>query len=181
MIGYRLAARRGWKTSRRWLVAVLTFLVIFLPIFWDWLPTVWLHSYYCGKYSGITVNKTPAQWKEANPGVAETIARPKEPVQVGAWPRYSIKLNERFRLETEAREKALSLRESEKRVVDDKTGEVLVRLIDFSTGRSVRRFDYFRDVKIWMHRDSCEENDEHKRQKQFSALSEAFGNLREHK
>jgi hypothetical protein len=180
MIGYRLAARSGWQKSRRRLVALIVFLAIFLPMFWDWLPTVWLHSYYCEKYGGLTVTRTPEQWKEANPGIAETIARAKEPVQTGHWPKYSVKLSDRFSVDTEAREKTFSLRETEQRVLDDKTGEVLVRLVDFSTGRTVRGFNHFRDVKIWMHRNSCEEG-EFKRQRHFSALSQAFGNLREHK
>jgi hypothetical protein len=177
IIGYRLAAKRGWEKSRRRLVAVLAFLAIFLPMFWDWLPTVWLHSYYCDKYSGITVNKTPAQWKQANPGVAETITRPKQPAQTGYWPRYSIKLSERFRLDIESREKALSLREYEERIVDDRTEEVLVRLVDFSTGEGLRRLAHFRDIKVWMHRGSCEAEDDPKLRKQVSALSEAFAGL----
>lgn len=174
MLAYGLAARRGWQKSRRRLVAVVPFLVIFLPMFWDWLPTIWLHSYYCDKYSGLTVNKTPEQWKQANPGVAETLVRLQKPLQVGAWPKYSRALNQRLRLDIEAREMALWLRESERRVVDEKTGETLARLVDFSTGQSVRRFDHFRDIKIWMHRESC---DEHKLLKQFGVLSQAFEDL----
>jgi hypothetical protein len=177
MLAYRLAAKRGWRKSRRRLLTVLAFLAIFLPMFWDWLPTVWLHSYYCEKYAGLTVNKTPEQWKEANPGVADTIARPREPLQIGAWPKYSTKLSERFRLDIESQEKALWLREYEERIVDDKTEEVLVRLVDFSTGEGLRRLANFRDIKIWMHRGSCEPEDDPKLRRQISALSQAFANL----
>jgi hypothetical protein len=176
MIGYRLAARRGWKKSRRWLVAVLTFLVIFLPMFWDWLPTAWLHSYYCDKYGGLTVVKTPEQWIQANPGVVETLKRPSKPLQTGAWPKYSRPLNQRLRLETESREVALWLQQFERRVVDEKTGETLVRSVDFSTGQTVRGFEHFRDIKTWMHLSSC---DDHKALRRFGVLSQAFEDLGE--
>jgi hypothetical protein len=177
MIGYRLAARSGWQKSRRRLVALVVFLAIFLPMFWDWLPTVWLHSYYCEKYGGLTVNKTPQQWAQANPGALERITRPEGSLQTGAWPKYSMKLSERFRLDIESREKALSLREHDERIVDVKTEEVLVRLVDFSTGEGLRRLANFRDIKIWMHRGSCEAEDDPKLRKQIGALSAAFANL----
>ena len=174
IIGYRLAARSGWQKSRRWLVAVVVFLAIFLPMFWDWVPTALLHSHYCGKYGGLTVAKTAEQWVQDNPGVAETLKKPSKPLQTGAWPKYSRVLNQRMRLETESSEMAFGLRQSERRVVDQKTGETLVRLVDFSTGQSIRAFSHFRDIKIWMHLESC---DELRLFKQFSVLAQAFEDL----
>jgi hypothetical protein len=174
MIGYRLAARRGWQKSRRRLVALVVFLAIFLPMFWDWVPTALLHSHYCDKYGGLTVHKTAEQWVQANPGVAETLKKPSKPLQTGEWPKYSRMLNQRLRLETESQEMALWLQQFERRVVDEQTGETLVRLVDFSTGQSVRGFEHFRDIKIWMHLASC---DEHKAFRQFGVLSQPFENL----
>jgi hypothetical protein len=145
-------------------------------MFWDWAPTALLHSYYCDKYGGLTVAKTPEQWVQANPGVAETLQKPSKPLQTAAWPKYSRVLNQRMRLETESSEMAFWLRESERRVVDQKTGETLVRLVDFSTGQSVRAFAHFRDIKIWMHRESC---DELKLFKEFGVLAQAFEDLGE--
>jgi len=178
MIGYRLVAKRGWPPSRSRLVAVLCFLVIFLPVFWDWLHTIWLHSYYCETYSGLTVSKTPEQWQSANPGV--TITRAKEPVMVGEWPKYSNKLNARFRVDTESTEKALWLREREDRIVDEMTGEMLVRFVDFSTGQQhARSLSEFRGIKLWMRRDSCQ--GDFQQYRYFNLLAQAFANLREQK
>ena len=180
IVGYKLAAKHGWPASRRRLAAVFCFLLIFLPMFWDWLPTIWLHSYYCEKYSGLTVSKTPEQWQLANPGAAQTITRAKEPLVVGEWPKLSSRLNGRFRVDSESIEKALWLREREERIVDEVTGEVLVRFIDFSTGQQrARRLGEFRDIKLWMRRDSCQ--GDFQQHREFSVLRQAFANLGDQK
>jgi len=177
VIGYQWGKRRGWSTRRRWSAAAVGFLIIFLPMFWDWLPTVWLHSYYCEKYGGLTVYKTPEQWKKENPGVAESLARQEPPLQVGRSEKYYRVLNQRFRLELEANEKPLWLREDHERVVDSKTGEILVRYVEFSTGQPGSSVDHFRDVKIWMRRESCEPVENRVRRKKFGMLVQQFENL----
>ena len=45
--------------------------------FWDWLPTVATHQFYCATDSGFWVYKTPEQWKAQNPGVMETLVKNK--------------------------------------------------------------------------------------------------------
>jgi len=64
-------AKRTAGSKWRW--GVGAFLLVFLPIFWDWLPTVATHQYYCAKDSGFWVYKTLEQWKDENPGVMETL------------------------------------------------------------------------------------------------------------
>lgn len=46
-------------------------LVMWLIPFWDWLPTVAVHQYYCATEAGFWVYKTPEQWKLENPGVMD--------------------------------------------------------------------------------------------------------------
>jgi hypothetical protein len=36
---------------------------MYLIPFWDWLPTVAAHRYYCWKDSGFAVSKTLDQWR----------------------------------------------------------------------------------------------------------------------
>jgi hypothetical protein len=50
------------------------FLAIFLPVFWDWIPTIIAHDYYC-KQAGFTEFKPVEQWKKENPGVWETLRK----------------------------------------------------------------------------------------------------------
>ena len=49
-------------------------LVMFLIPFWDWLPTIAAHQYYCATQAGFWNYKTLDQWKRENPGVFETLA-----------------------------------------------------------------------------------------------------------
>lgn len=64
----RYAAKHG-RSKWRW--GIGAFLLVYLPIFWDWIPTVATHQYYCAKDSGFWVYKTLDQWKAENPGVME--------------------------------------------------------------------------------------------------------------
>ena len=62
-------ARKSGKSAKRWGWGAL--LVMYLIPFWDWIPTVAVHQYYCAKDSGFWVYKTLDQWKAENPGVME--------------------------------------------------------------------------------------------------------------
>lgn len=67
----RYAIDRG-KSAKRWGWGAA--IVIFLIPFWDWLPTVAIHQYFCATEAGFWTYKTPEQWKRENPGVMETLA-----------------------------------------------------------------------------------------------------------
>ncbi len=64
-------AKNNGKSSKRWGWGVA--LVMYLIPFWDWIPTVAVHQYYCKTESGFWIYKTLDQWKKENPGVAETL------------------------------------------------------------------------------------------------------------
>ncbi|MCO5760868.1 MAG: hypothetical protein NHG36_05055 [Chromatiaceae bacterium] len=69
-----LAARWAKKRDRRpWVWGGLAAFVMYNLVFWDWLPTVVMHRYYCATQAGFWVYKTPAQWAKENPGVLETL------------------------------------------------------------------------------------------------------------
>ena len=72
LFGVAYAKRHG---KRAWLWAMLAFLVVFLPIFWDWIPTVVAHKYYCATEAGFWIYKTPEQWKKDNPQAMENIKK----------------------------------------------------------------------------------------------------------
>ena len=50
--------KKGWAGHKRWLGAASGFLIVYLPVFWDFLPTVAVHQFYCAKDSGFWVYKT---------------------------------------------------------------------------------------------------------------------------
>ena len=66
-------AREKGKSARRWGWGAA--LVMWLIPFWDWIPTMVMHQYYCATEAGFWVYKTPEQWKLENPGVMEGLRR----------------------------------------------------------------------------------------------------------
>lgn len=70
---YRLAKNKGLSKTKCRLAAAGGFLVIYLPVFWDHIPTLLAHNYYCSSEAGLWVYKTPEQWKKENQGAAETL------------------------------------------------------------------------------------------------------------
>ncbi|MBK7764911.1 MAG: hypothetical protein IPI44_01795 [Sulfuritalea sp.] len=71
VIGAISHARKHGKSTKRWGWGAA--LVMYLIPFWDWIPTVAVHQYYCATEAGFWVYKTPEQWKKENPGVMETL------------------------------------------------------------------------------------------------------------
>jgi len=174
---FRVAKTRGWSRRKSWYAATGGFLLIFLPVFWDWLPTVWLHAHYCEKYSGLSVYQTPNQWRDANLDPAKALVRQKPPLQIGSNNKYHFQLNQRLRWEVELVQQSLWLVRNDERVVDGATGQTLAHLIDFSTGQSTRHPTSFRDYKFWMSRPSCETEGQQARRKEFNLLTVNFENL----
>ncbi len=77
-----LAARWARKHKRRpWVWGGLAALVMYNLVFWDWIPTIAMHKYYCATQAGFWVYKTPEQWARENPGVLETLSMSHLPEQ----------------------------------------------------------------------------------------------------
>jgi hypothetical protein len=158
--GYKIAAWLGWARSKRWVAATVGFCLIFLPVFWDTMPTLWMHQYYCETEGGLVIRKSLAEWESENPNIAQTL----EPASITQNQRalsenkYAIKLNQRFQLLIEEDRRPFSIKRRRERVVDIDTNEVLAEYANFSTDISrwpSSGLRSFRDVKIWMARDFC--------------------------
>ena len=69
-----LAARWAKNSGRRgWVWGSLAAFAMYNLVFWDWIPTLAMHKYYCATEAGFWVYKTPEQWAKENPGVLETL------------------------------------------------------------------------------------------------------------
>lgn len=139
----RHARMTGKSASIRGLGAAL---VMWLIPFWDWIPTVIMHKYYCETEAGFWVYKTVDQWKKENPGVLERIVANK-----GAPSKSERSGDERKRISTyflndkfnwvvshEDISTSVPIIRTEEVVVDTARGEALARYVDFGTGNSVR-------------------------------------------
>lgn len=158
---YRWAAKRGLSRVKRWLVAACGFLAVYLPVFWDHIPTLIAHKYYCEKEAGFWVYKTVEQWKSENPGAAETLtwkALPESSDTIhqadGAT---RTVLNERIVDETRRqRLSSLPVTRSGGLIVDRKTGQVLARLNSVGSGHgNIGVSADWRALKFWLSIDGC--------------------------
>ena len=159
-VAYRIAKRKGASRKTTWVAAGIACLIMYLIPFWDWLPTVAAHRYYCWRDSGFTVPKTLEQWKAENPGVAETLkwknasGNTTDPL-TGTW---TVFLNQRFLWETRYRHlPILPVTIYEHRLVDRKTDAMLARVVDLGTrcGNPMVSGELC-GWKTWLHQGPCD-------------------------
>ena len=155
-------AREKGKSARRWGWSAA--LVMYLIPFWDWIPTVAMHQYYCATEAGFWAYKTPEQWKKENPGVIETLVANKgapsrsEQFDDGHGKTKVFLLNDRFNWIVTHQDfsGALPIIRSEQQVKDAKTNEVLARYVDFATGNSVKNtIGPPGPLKFWLNSGYC--------------------------
>lgn len=147
-----LAARAAKKRGRSpWRWGGAAALVMYLLVFWDHVPTILVHKYYCEKEAGFWVYKTLDQWKVENPGVVDTLVAYSD----GRSAQGAYVLNQRFNW---AVKKIGPLSFNRWRwqhdVVDSKSGEVLVRYVDFSTGNG--NIGGEPPLRFWLQSEYCD-------------------------
>jgi hypothetical protein len=150
-------AKRKGKSATRWGWGAV--LVMFLIPFWDWLPTLAVHQYYCSAEAGFWVYKTVDQWKTENPGVLETLISNRGQVRnsIGDMNNYANTsvMNQRFLfLAKHNGPLFLNRWRYEQEIVDRETGTVLARHIDFSTSQE-RRQAGWTGWKFWLDSRQC--------------------------
>jgi len=150
-------AKKSGKTPWHWGVGAA--LVIYLIPFWDWIPTVIAHKYYCSTEAGFWVYKTVDQWKAENPGVMETLITQQVPS-------HKFEGDENDLISTtfwNSRIKSIHKYQGpitphqwrrEDELIDIKTNDVLVRYVDFSTSQE-RRQAGWSGWKFWLDNENC--------------------------
>jgi len=162
-IAMRLARGRGASQKVVRLAGIGGFLLFTLPIFWDWIPTVAAHRYYCAKDSGFFLNKSPEQWMKENPGAAEKltskITEPDQVIERGK----KIFINKQFAWTRKNDTLVWGINQREDAIVDRATGEPLALWRDYSTGVYGSMVGGggggLRDRKLWMRYRTCEPGD----------------------
>ncbi len=164
--GALVYAREKGKSAKRWGWGAA--LVMYLIPFWDWVPTVAMHQYYCATEAGFWVYKTPEQWKKENPGVVETLVdNNKSPEGISpTWPierqpdMNIARINQRFGMayknhfsSQEEGQLFLHVWRWKYELLDRKTGEVLARQVDFSSGDG--RLGGEPPIKFWLQDEHC--------------------------
>lgn len=157
VIGVIKYSKKNGKSALHWAGGVA--LVLYLIPFWDWLPTVVMHRYYCSTEAGFWIYKTFDQWRAENPGVAETLVanRGAPTKRVGDGENYTKTnfLNQRInKVVKSANNPLLNLWRYEYELVDAKSNEVLARQVDFYTAQ-IRGGGGWYGWKFWLHNPHC--------------------------
>lgn len=164
------AMRSGRSASRWGLIAVL---FMYLLVFWDHVPTLMLHKYYCETKAGLWVYKTPEQWKQENPGVAETLTwKSNSPDFERPDGSFGYRLNERFIYVTRRQKSPiLPVTVFIDSIIDVKTGEVMVEFLSVGSGYGTFGLggDDWRVIKFWVKEEACLP-----RQSEFFQLETSF-------
>lgn len=176
---YKMSKRHG---RRGWLPAGIVGLFMYLLVFWDHIPTLVAHKYYCDKYSGLIIYKTLEEWKPENPGAEETLVLNTEkdiPKRYGNKKIYT--LNQRFVLHINKEQKLLNIVERTNQLVDSETNLPIAVLVDFDT--DILPFTLgarsFRDYKGWLSMESCDSSGRYTEMNKFKKLMNEIENLGE--
>jgi hypothetical protein len=152
----RMAKRRGiagWK----WGLPVL--LGMYLLVFWDWIPTVAMHKYYCAKEAGFTEYITLDEWKAENFGVAEMLAFVTDQKSIKIDNGWRNVINQRFSWKSVKERQYLGIQRTEKSILDMDTNQVLARYVDFDSdirAIGLRLPRNIRGYKFWLNKPYCE-------------------------
>jgi hypothetical protein len=166
VIGAISYANKHGKSAIRWGCGAA--LVMYLLVFWDHIPTLIAHKYYCEKEAGFWVYKTVDQWKAENPGVMETLVNNKgapsnyEVFDDGHGDKNTYLLNDRFNWIVIQQDMSglLSIIRTEQEVKDTKKNEILARYVDFGSGNSVRNtVGPPGPLKFWLSNRHCNGGD----------------------
>lgn len=146
-------ARKSGRSAKRWGWGAV--LVMYLIPFWDWLPTMATHHYYCAKDAGFWVYKTVDQWEAENPGVMEALVYKKDMPHIQTPYGRANVLNQRF-LHIYKQEGPLPFNRwrIQTEIRDVKNGEVIARQVDFSTSHK-RRQAGWSGWKFWLDSKRC--------------------------
>ena len=158
-------ARNTGRGVKRW--GVIAALAVYLPVFWDHIPTVLLHRYVCATEQGFWVYKTLEQWQRENPGVAETLTPYEKLVQYKAEGiQNGYMLNQRFAREVLKKRKPLSflpVSVYEENIIDYVTREILAKQIRVGSGYGNMALGGEGSWKFWLEQPDCNSS-----RKQFS-------------
>ncbi len=152
----RSAREAGLPARQCWKRAGFVALVFYLIPFWDWIPTLLAHEYYCATEAKFDVFKTVEQWKTENMDALPTLRfdRTALPRSDGVLSRYS--LNQRIEIVRSVTEPVfLSVKRESAQVVDIKSGRVLAEYADFRTGYASFGVGGAGAWKFWLKRHSC--------------------------
>lgn len=152
----RAGGIKGWK------LGVPVFVLLLGLMFWDWLPMEVVYRYQCTNHAGFKQFKTLNEWKQENPGVAETLTPISGVRSTFSGNRERYQLNQHFAWDIIRTRHPFHIVEKEERIVDVQNDEILAQYVDFMTDVPPLALgaNKIRDYKFWLMKDSCVKTDQ---------------------
>jgi len=136
-----VARRKSKKRyGKAWPGGFLAAFVMYNLVFWDWIPVVAMHKYYCATDAGFWVYQTPEEWVKNNPELSKQVwvkqgKRKREHFQSksGLYSRewYSDNIYDEFEYD---RSFFHAIERSESRLFDANSKELLAKSIQYDRG-----------------------------------------------
>lgn len=158
---YLWGKSRGFSTYQNIGFGILGFLIIYLPVFWDFLPMLVIKEYHCRKDSGVRIYKTASQWAEENASLAKSIrfynqVQSKIYIDNNIYQRTTLVSNEFGIRRTLMDITAGWVSREELEFFDIQSGRTLYSVRSFNSARGVSATNFsFDNYKFWMRRLGC--------------------------
>lgn len=165
ILAVRFCWRKGVATGSRkraLAYAAIGFLLVYLPFFWDHIPTVMAHRYYCAKDGGLTVYQDPDVWLVEHRDELDSlrVQTGGEPVRMkleGGWER-SYLLNKLVAMDVSGESFSVlgfvTVRRSAQRLTDISTGNSIATDVQYAVGKSFESGG----LRAWLYRKGCSQN-----------------------
>lgn len=162
----RAAWRRGraadGSLARASGYALIGFLIVYLPAFWNWLPTALTFKQMCAADAGFSTSVSAEEWIAAHRdeirrlGGGDPNSSTKSTLTSSGYWRSTFMggLLATDTRDTKTTRWGMTFERHELRVTDVASGQVLARAINYSLGSRD-------DARIWLTRRSCFDEDNH--------------------
>lgn len=151
VFSYRMTFKASQSKKKAFSVAIVFFLIMYLIPFWDLIPTLVMHKYYCSTQAGFWVYKTPDEWVTENSDIANTLKNyDKSNIESLGNNRQKYHINERFVEEiNRSIEVFHAVSRTEKTLRDKKTNQVLAKRTDFFFGAGMSSIHSGGSLEEW--------------------------------
>jgi len=172
IFSYNKTLKATQSKKQAFAVSAFFFLVMYLIPFWDLIPTLVAHKYYCDAQAGVVVHKTPEQWRIENPGVLNTLKPYEKSEMIDSQFGRVSKSNDRFgSVVSVEKVGSFPVRKSYFAIIDIINEEIIYEKIDFVRGYGQFNVGANGWWKFWLYKNSCFSYED---AREFGKTSESF-------
>lgn len=152
------------NNKKPWLWGGLAAFMMYSLVFWDLIPTLVMHKYYCSTQSGFWVYKTPEQWMKESPEMKEGVDSREQLTnsrveKYGNGNKSTSFLNQRTSVMAEFVDQSmlplLHITKREHSLIDTKKNYILIKKVTFEAGAVGGAPNSILDFRFWLNYYPC--------------------------